>query len=59
MSGRLPVRAGGDGTMPVDGASGAGWVDGRAAAGLLPRLLNPPAGFIASSNNEIDRRSAA
>ena len=54
LNGRLPVRVGGDGTMPS--AGGAGWVEGGAPP-LLPRLLNPASGFIASSNNEIDRGS--
>jgi len=56
MSGRLPVRAGSDGSMPLDGASGDGdWV-GTVPPSALPRVLNPPAGFISSANNEIDRR---
>lgn len=56
LSGRLPVRSSGDGTMPQSGNAG-GWYAG-AAAPRLPRVLNPRAGFIASANNEIDRRSA-
>lgn len=56
MSGRLPVRAGGDGSFPVDGGSGAGAWSGTVAAAALPRVINPPAGFIASANNEIDRQ---
>ena len=54
MSGRLPVRAGGDGRMPVDGNSGAVW-NGSVDATTLPRLLNPESGFITSSNNLVDR----
>ncbi len=55
MSGRLPVRAGGDGSLPLDGASGAGaWVDTMPSSSL-PRAINPAAGFISSANNEIDR----
>lgn len=56
MSGRLPVRAGGDGSFPVDGGSGAGPWTGTVAAASLPRVINPAAGFIASANNEIDRK---
>ena len=56
LSGRLPVRSAGDGTTPVSGSSGAVWTDG-AAAPLLPRVLNPKAGYITSSNNEIDRHA--
>ena len=53
MSGRLPVRASGDGSMPLD-ASAAPWT-GAVPAASLPRVINPSAGFIASANNEIDR----
>lgn len=56
MSGRLPVRAGGDGGLPIDGGTGAGAWTGTVPAAALPRVINPPAGFIASANNEIDRR---
>lgn len=55
MSGRLPVRAGGDGGLPIDGGSGAGAWTGTLPPAALPRAINPPAGFIASANNEIDR----
>ncbi len=55
MSGRLPVRESGDGSMPLDGAAGAGWT-ATVPAASLPRAINPPEGFIASANNQIDRR---
>ena len=58
MSGRLPVRASGDGGLPVDGGSGAGAWTGVVPAASLPRVINPAAGFIASANNEIDRKFA-
>ena len=54
MSGRLPVRTSGDGTMPADGNSGSGW-SGWIEPAALPRALNPPSGYIASANNDIDR----
>jgi penicillin amidase len=54
MSGRLPIRTAGDGAFPIDGANGATWA-GAIGGAALPRVLNPPAGFIASANNEIDR----
>ncbi len=54
MSGRLPTRSVGDGTMPIDGGSASEWT-GTIDAGSLPRVLNPASGFIASANNEIDR----
>jgi len=55
LNGRLPVRSSGDGTMPVNGVAGLGWIDGPPPQ--LPRVLNPPAGYLTSSNNEVDRRS--
>ena len=54
MSGRVPVRASGDGRMAVDGSAGLTW-NGSIDPATLPRVLNPDAGFIASSNNLIDR----
>lgn len=56
LNGRLPVRVGGDGTLPWNGAAGSNWAEG-AAAPLLPRALNPSSGFFASANNEVERRS--
>ena len=55
MSGRVPVRSGGDGAMPIDGASGAGDWTGTIDPGSLPRVLNPASGFIVTANNEVDR----
>ena len=55
MSGRLPVRTSGDGSMPIDGGSGLGDWNGTVPASSLPRVINPAAGFISSANNEIDR----
>jgi penicillin G amidase len=54
MSGRVPVRAGGDGRMAVDGNNGPGW-NGSIDPASLPRVLNPDAGYIASANNLVDR----
>jgi penicillin amidase len=54
MSGRLPVRASGDGTIPLDGNSHGGWI-GTIEPTALPRAFNPAAGVIFSANNEIDR----
>ncbi|MEW6320089.1 MAG: penicillin acylase family protein [Acidobacteriota bacterium] len=55
MSGVLPVRASGDGRLPRAGGAGDGRWAGRVDPATLPRAFNPPAGWIASSNNEIDR----
>jgi penicillin amidase len=54
MSGRLPVRASGDGTLPADGNSTGGWT-GTIDPLTLPRVFNPASGVIYSANNEIDR----
>jgi penicillin amidase len=58
MSGRVPVRAGGDGTFPSDGASGAGEWTGSVAPSSSPRVFNPASGYVTTSNNEISRGSA-
>jgi penicillin amidase len=50
-AGRLPIRRSGDGTGPVDGASGAyDWI-GSVAAEAVPQLYNPPTGIIVTANN--------
>ena len=55
MSGRLPVRAAGDGTRPIDGGNGEGEWTGTIDPASLPRVFNPAQGYITSSNNEVDR----
>ena len=57
MSGRLPIRAGSDGRMPLDGTSAAPW-SGTVDPLSLPKVLNPDSGFITSSNNPVDRSFA-
>jgi penicillin amidase len=54
MSGRVPIRAGGDGRSAVDGNTGVAWT-GSIDPATLPRVLNPDAGYIASANNLVDR----
>ena len=54
LSGLLPTRSSGDGRMPVDGSAGSAW-SGSIDPATLPRVLNPDAGFISSSNNLVDR----
>jgi penicillin amidase len=57
MSGALPVRTSGNGTMPLDGTTvSASWA-GRVSPSSLPRRLNPQRGFIASANNLVERPS--
>ena len=49
--GLIPVRAKGDGTMPVPGWTSAyGWV-GTIPYDQLPSVLNPPSGYIVTANN--------
>jgi penicillin amidase len=55
MSGKVPVRAAGDGTLPVDGAAATAWT-GAIDPATLPRAFNPESGVIFSANNEIDRK---
>lgn len=51
--GRIPIRAGGDGTMPVSGADGKhDWI-GYVPFEELPSLYDPPSGFIATANSRI------
>ncbi|MCU1219889.1 MAG: Penicillin amidase, partial [Candidatus Angelobacter sp.] len=51
--GFVPIRASGDGTVPVNGADGkhdwAGYLD----FDKLPSLYNPPSGIIATANSKI------
>ena len=54
MSGRVPIRAGGDGRSALDGNNAAAWT-GTIDPATLPRVLNPDAGYIASANNLVDR----
>ena len=54
MSGKLPIRASGDGTFPSDGNNMPAWT-GSIDPASLPRAFNPPSGLIYSANNEVDR----
>jgi penicillin amidase len=53
LPGRIPVRAKGDGTVPVPGWTGehewVGWVPYEA----LPNVFNPARGWIATANNRV------
>jgi penicillin amidase len=52
IPGRIPVRPpGGDGTRPVDGASGDHDWAGYVPYDELPALYNPPDGLIVTANN--------
>ncbi|MGD8967509.1 MAG: penicillin acylase family protein [Anaerolineae bacterium] len=51
--GRIPIRASGDGTMPVPGWTGEyEWVD-TIPFDDLPRAFNPPQGYIVTANNAV------
>ncbi|MCX7939176.1 MAG: penicillin acylase family protein, partial [Thermoflexales bacterium] len=53
MPGRIPVRAAGDGSVPVPGWSGEyEWV-GEVPFEALPSAFNPPQGFIVTANNAV------
>ena len=50
MTGRIPVRATGDGFLPVDATDpGSAWI-GRLQGAALPHEANPPDGRVASAN---------
>jgi penicillin amidase len=53
LPGRHPIRNGGDGTVPVEGWSGANEWAGWAPFDQLPSRFNPPEGFIVTANNAI------
>jgi penicillin amidase len=51
--GRIPIRASGDGTMPVPGWTGEyEWLD-MIPFDDLPRAFNPPEGYIVTANNAV------
>lgn len=51
--GLVPVRKRGNGTMPVDGASGSFDWRGFVPFTELPKAYNPPAGFVFNANNPV------
>lgn len=51
MAGRVPVRRGGNGLLPVPGWTGEGDWTGYLTFDQHPHALNPAAGFIATANN--------
>lgn len=51
--GRIPIRAAGDGSVPVPGWTGEyEWI-GLIPFDDLPRAFNPPEGFLATANNAV------
>jgi penicillin G amidase len=53
LTGRLPVRPGGANLIPVPGWTGAHDWDGYVPFDEMPRIANPPEGFIATANNRV------
>lgn len=51
--GRIPIRAAGNGSMPVPGWDGAYDWSGTIPYDELPRLFNPPEGYIVTANNAV------
>ncbi len=54
MSGRLPIRRGGDGGTPSRGWTGEQDWDGTVPPEKMPAVLDPPAGQFVTANAEID-----
>lgn len=55
MNGRIPVRLKGDGTVPAPGWNGEYEWNGYIPFEELPHLYNPPGGYIATANNQVQR----
>ena len=53
LNGRIPVRAKGDGTVPAPGWTGDYEWTGYVPFEFMPHLFNPPGGFIATANNQV------
>jgi penicillin amidase len=52
-TGRIPIRAAGDGSLPVSGANDAHEWTGYIPFDKLPSIYNPPSGVIATANGRI------
>jgi len=52
-TGRVPIRAAGDGSVPVSGADDAHEWKGYVPFDKLPNIYNPPSGVIATANGRI------
>jgi penicillin G amidase len=53
MNGRIPIRLKGDGSVPAPGWTGEYEWTGDVPFEGMPHLSNPPAGFIATANNQV------
>src|SRR5215470_12480093 len=52
-TGKVPIRASGDGSLPADGSNNAHEWTGYIPYDKLPSVLNPPSGIIATANARI------
>ncbi len=52
-TGRIPIRAAGDGTVPVPGYDGAHDWTGYIPFSKLPAVFDPPGGIIATANSRV------
>jgi penicillin amidase len=52
-TGKVPIRASGDGSLPVDGSNNAHEWTGYIPFDKLPSVFNPPSGFIGTANARI------
>jgi len=52
-TGKIPIRASGDGSLPVDGSNNAHEWTGYIPFDKLPNVLNPASGIIATANGRI------
>ena len=52
-TGRIPIRAAGDGSFPVDGSDNGHEWTGYVPFDKLPRVYDPPSGILATANGRI------
>src|SRR5207245_9333888 len=52
-TGKIPIRASGDGSLPADGSNNAHEWTGYIPFDKLPNVLNPPSGIIGTANGRI------
>ncbi len=52
-TGKVPIRASGDGSLPADGSNNAHEWTGYVPFGKLPSVLNPASGIVATANGRI------
>ncbi len=55
LNGRIPVRLSGDGTVPALGWTGEYEWCGFVPFEAMPHFFNPPCGYIATANNQVQR----